>query len=50
VLIDNDGRMAAYRVSSGFADRSFGRSKEIPANTTKKLGKDVVIVEYDHNQ
>lgn len=47
VLVDKDGRMVAYKVSSGFADRSFGRSREIPANTTKKMGKDVVIVDVD---
>jgi uncharacterized protein YrrD len=46
VMIDKDGGMVAYHVSSGFADRSFGRTKEIPTNTTKKLGKDVVIVDY----
>jgi uncharacterized protein YrrD len=50
VIVDNGGKMVAYRVSSGFADRSFGRSREIPANATRKLGKDVVIVDFDHER
>jgi sporulation protein YlmC with PRC-barrel domain len=47
VIVDNEGQLVAYRVSSGFGGRSFGRSREIPANTTRKLGKDVVIVDVE---
>lgn len=45
VLIDETGRIVTYRVSEGSLG---GKSWEIPAQSTKALGADVVIVEGDH--
>lgn len=45
ILVDDTGKIAAYRVSEGTLG---GSSWEIPARSTKAMGGDVVIVEGDH--
>jgi uncharacterized protein YrrD len=45
ILVDNTGKIVAYRVSEGTLG---GKSWEIPAQSTKSLGGDVVIVEWDN--
>jgi len=41
LLVDQEGRIAAYRVSEG----RFGRGREIPSRGTKSIGVDAVIME-----
>lgn len=45
ILVDETGRITAYRVSEGSLG---GSSWDIPAQSTKALGGDVVIVEGEH--
>lgn len=44
ILIDDSGRIVAYRASEGTFG---GKSWDIPAQSTKTLGGDVIIVEGD---
>lgn len=44
LMVDNDGRIVAYRISEGI----FGSNKrDISASTTKSIGTDAVIVDGD---
>jgi uncharacterized protein YrrD len=47
LLIDDTGKITAYRVSEGMGPAAFGTMREIPAHMTRALGKDVAIVEMD---
>jgi uncharacterized protein YrrD len=44
ILVDNEGRITAYRVSEGTFG---GRSREIDARETKSIGPDAVIVDRE---
>jgi len=44
LLVDNDGRIVAYRVSEGTFG---GHSRDVDASTTKSIGADAVIVDVD---
>jgi uncharacterized protein YrrD len=44
VMIDESGKIVSYRISDSMMG---GRSRDIPAGTTKAMGEDVVIVESE---
>jgi uncharacterized protein YrrD len=44
ILIDKNGKIVSYVVSEGTFG---GRSREIPADATKSVGRDAVIVDAD---